>query len=511
MPSLCAARCAASIPMKMHRCRIQHHALRWANGTSRRHASTSPPSSGRLAPKPAARPLPFKPTSSPQPHNPNASPSSSSKREPIANLVRGPRFIGLLGFGATAAAFGLFAASQFNNWRNSEPAPCYPLGREPEHPTGRPSIQSATEFDMHLDKAEWRLGITKLRRRIAAMARGHVLEVAVGTGRNFEFYDWGAVVAGLAPGETTEEAADRQRKKRREMAELYSQGKDARAVQAQERVEHEENAIRSFTGLDISPGMLDISVKRLRQVVPHLADLIPRKSNFVLMAAQTPGDAHSISLLGDKIRVLQGDAQASLPAPPSLPPSPSPSRSQSRSQPQTYDTILQTFGLCSVHDPVSLLASMAAHLTPGTGRILLLEHGRSVYDLVNGLLDRSARAHFARFGCWWNRDVEAIAREAARRTPGLEVVRLERPGWFTAGTHVLVEMRVAADRGGGKGEAAADGAGSAWGHWGAVFSSALTVKKAGGDANDNGNGDKADEGEKGRTVDDATKNESKKG
>lgn len=33
--------------------------------------------------------------------------------------------------------------------------------------------------------------------------------------------------------------------------------------------------------------------------------------------------------------------------------------------------------------------------------------------------------------------------EAARRVPGLEILRLERPGWTTAGTHVVVVLRVA--------------------------------------------------------------------
>lgn len=85
---------------------------------------------------------------------------------------------------------------------------------------------------------------------------------------------------------------------------------------------------------------------------------------------------------------------------------------------------------------------MASSVQPDTGRIVLLEHGRSIWDVVNGLLDRGARAHHQRFGCWWNRDIEVIVDAAARRIPGLEIVRLERPGWATAGTHVVVELRV---------------------------------------------------------------------
>ena len=43
---------------------------------------------------------------------------------------------------------------------------------------------------------------------MAAEARGHVLEVAVGTGRNFEFYDWGKVTEELVtPEEKDKEEA----------------------------------------------------------------------------------------------------------------------------------------------------------------------------------------------------------------------------------------------------------------------------------------------------------------
>ncbi|KAJ1324904.1 methyltransferase OMS1 [Microdochium nivale] len=112
--------------------------------------------------------------------------------------------------------------------------------------------------------------------------------------------------------------------------------------------------------------------------------------------------------------------------------------------PQYYDTIVQTFGLCSVRDPVSLIANMAHLVRPGTGRIVMVEHGLSVWELVNGLLDRSARGHFERFGCWWNRDVEVIVHDAVRTVPGLEIVAFERPGWATGGTHLWIELKMAA-------------------------------------------------------------------
>ncbi|KAL9581776.1 MAG: hypothetical protein Q9212_003693 [Teloschistes hypoglaucus] len=48
---------------------------------------------------------------------------------------------------------------------------------------------TATGFDQEVDSTEWLMGVTKMRRRIVEKAHGNVLEAAVGTGRNSDFYD----------------------------------------------------------------------------------------------------------------------------------------------------------------------------------------------------------------------------------------------------------------------------------------------------------------------------------
>jgi methyltransferase OMS1 len=77
-----------------------------------------------------------------------------------------------------------------------------------------------------------------------------------------------------------------------------------------------------------------------------------------------------------------------------------------------YDTVVDTFGLCSFDDPAAVLLEAARVLRPG-GQLILLEHGRGDNGWLNGLLDRWADAHAQRHGCSWNRDVEALVREAA--------------------------------------------------------------------------------------------------
>ncbi|KAI5866121.1 hypothetical protein GGS23DRAFT_617215 [Durotheca rogersii] len=472
MQPLCVHHVAARTAVR--ECRGRGGSFRWlTRGGRRRHYATAPGSKGPppppKLPRASPKPLPFQPAAArspgahPKPGTSSSSSSSSSQhqgqkqqqQQPVSELIL-TRWLPLFGAGAAAVCVGFFTASLAYYWR-AQPASRWDAGAEPELPTGRPSVQSPREFDAHLDKSEWRLGITKLRRRVAARARGHVLEVAVGAGRNFDYYDWELVVADLARA-----AAEREQLEKpggggsawfgwRAGSGPESDGDGAppprRKTPAQVRADlaKMETGMLSFTGLDISAPMLDLALTRVRQVVPHMADVIPKRPSFAQLASElgpgAGGPPEGVALAGGRLRIVRADAQkAPLLEPPPL------GASSGDVPPQKYDTVIQTFGLCSVRDPAALLRNLAAAVRPGTGRILLLEHGRSDWwAFVNGLLDRGALGHFVRFGCWWNRDIEGIVRAAAAEAgpgPRLEVLRLERPGWFTVGTHVLVELRV---------------------------------------------------------------------
>ncbi|CCE63209.1 hypothetical protein TPHA_0E01150 [Tetrapisispora phaffii CBS 4417] len=69
-----------------------------------------------------------------------------------------------------------------------------------------------------------------------------------------------------------------------------------------------------------------------------------------------------------------------------------------------YDTIVETFGLCSHTDPVEALNNFSKLLKPG-GRIVLLEHGRGSYDFINKILDTKAERRLHTWGCRWNLDI----------------------------------------------------------------------------------------------------------
>jgi hypothetical protein len=51
-----------------------------------------------------------------------------------------------------------------------------------------------------------------------------------------------------------------------------------------------------------------------------------------------------------------------------------------------------------------VLQQAAVLLKPG-GQLLLLEHGKSSWSWLEKEMDKSAQAHYDKWGCWWNRDI----------------------------------------------------------------------------------------------------------
>ena len=79
----------------------------------------------------------------------------------------------------------------------------------------------------------------------------------------------------------------------------------------------------------------------------------------------------------------------------------------------TFDAAIDTFGLCSYEDPVAVLRELRRVVRRG-GRVVLLEHGAG-NSFVDGFLDRHADRHAARHGCYWNRRIDDLVRDAGLR------------------------------------------------------------------------------------------------
>jgi len=98
----------------------------------------------------------------------------------------------------------------------------------------------------------------------------------------------------------------------------------------------------------------------------------------------------------------------------------------------SFDTVVDTFGLCSYQDPIAVLRELQ-RVCRSDGTILLIEHGRGSYEWINNILDNGACQHANNWGCIWNRDILDLIAKA-----GLQVISVNR--WHF-GTTYLIEVK----------------------------------------------------------------------
>ncbi|KAJ5584536.1 uncharacterized protein N7459_004336 [Penicillium hispanicum] len=210
--------------------------------------------------------------------------------------------------------------------------------------------KTASTFDAEVELSEKAMRMGSKRSDLIRLARGNVLEVSCGTGRNLEYYDVGGERRGVD-----------------------DQGRAAVL------------GCRSLTFVDLSPQMVAITKKKFEALYPGYKRVAFRAQDAGLVSVELPpGVAASVAGAGP---------------------------GKGASGPY-YDTVVQTMGLCSMPDPVGTLRHLGSVTEPRCGRILLLEHGRSHYDWLNRILDNLAPAHADRHGCWWNRDIGALVQES---------------------------------------------------------------------------------------------------
>ena len=223
--------------------------------------------------------------------------------------------------------------------------------------------KTAATYDTEVNTSEWIMGLGKKRKELVERARGNVVEVSCGTGRNIEYYQLG---------------------------EKRGTDKKGKA---------EVIGCRSVTFVDQSGEMVEIAREKFEKMFPAF-----KKAGMIAPVAFRAQDA----------------MKPIVPAIPMARPTRLLTQSDDEKQ-NRFDTVIQTMGLCSHPDPVAFLKHMGTITEPERGKILLLEHGRSYYGWVNRLLDDLAPAHADRHGCWWNRDIGEIVEKS-----GLEVVEAKR-------------------------------------------------------------------------------------
>ncbi|BDA41943.1 probable ubiquinone/menaquinone biosynthesis C-methyltransferase Ub at C-terminar half [Coccomyxa sp. Obi] len=249
---------------------------------------------------------------------------------------------------------------------------------------GRTWDEIADSYDGELGLDETLMGIKLLRRWLVRKAEGDVLEVSAGTGRNLPYY-------------------------------RYDQ-------------------LKSLTLTDSSKYMLWHASQKYRDRQAAKGSSLP--VCFFLSNAENLSDPQPAA-------AVPRSASDSPRQPPDVgPPAEAPQSGQqsqvsgvfatrTHAYPEnSFDTVVDTFGLCSHGDPVQALKEMGRLCKP-EGRILLLEHGKASPDWLNKWLDEGAHKHLMKWGCQWNRDIESIVKEA-----GLEIELLSR--WHFGTTYVII-------------------------------------------------------------------------
>jgi ubiquinone/menaquinone biosynthesis C-methylase UbiE len=86
----------------------------------------------------------------------------------------------------------------------------------------------------------------------------------------------------------------------------------------------------------------------------------------------------------------------------------------------SFDTVVSSLSTCTFPNPVAALGEMARVCKP-SGRVLLLEHGRSNKEWLGRFQDRHADQFAKPLGCHWNREPLELM-----RTAGLRLVAARR-------------------------------------------------------------------------------------
>lgn len=229
--------------------------------------------------------------------------------------------------------------------------------------------QLASRYDREIDWEERWMGLSLIRRYLLRYAEGSVLELSCGTSRNMTYYPHA------------------------------SGGK-----------------LKSVTFVDSSKAMLEQSIKKL--------DLNVKQFRIIPEDPRSEIETRFIQMDVSDLRREVAD--------------------------NSYDTVIESFGLCSIgpthgpdclkmsdddheaasNHPVRVLNEMARVCKPD-GKVLLLEHGQSYYEWLNKFIDKDAKGHFKRWGCWPNRDIEALIRQS-----DLEIEYLSR--WHFGTTYYCI-------------------------------------------------------------------------
>ena len=261
-------------------------------------------------------------------------------------------------------------------------------------------------FDDEVEMSEKVMFLRRKRERLCREARGHVLEVSAGTGRNMDLYRLDPLAV----------AEDKKVKSLvlNDLSEIMLYQAQRKFEVLQENVREE----RRFAG-DVVFVVGDASDRRLIRRPEGGFDTIIQtmgicsETNPVAFLrrlgelCRQPGEMST----GVDQKIIEEEAQKYL---------------ENVKKRKDYGAAEpEQEGL----EQEALAAECGGDLG---GKILLLEHGRSYLEAINHYLDNGAKMHADHFGCWWNKDIEQVVKNS-----GLIVERKRRYNFGTTYEYVL--------------------------------------------------------------------------
>lgn len=375
-------------------------------------------------------------------------------------MPSGPRIILYIGMGAIGGT--IFVGTAYWTAISYAPAPTYTVSDVDRERTWE---KIAPTYFNDTKGQEFYLGIRNLRKKLAKECRGDVLEVGAGTGTMVGLYP--AFEEKVDDQVLTSRAAEGKAHKKAEGTDIVSTVLDKALVNQKldgERQYSSSSSSSPLTATTNSSLRKNKNIAGVRQVImgdravnmlkeleekiqshlgfkPHRIDEDEAR-NWVpgtMKINEEPASAngHEVSPSSVIIKTKAGttfDPEVISPVTGVKHPLVKTSTGEKHPLYQTanfsaenipfpdnsFDTVVDIFGLCSYDDPVKALMEMSRVCKPD-GEIILLEHGKGTWSKINMQLDKWAPRHAKTWGCWWNRDHRRYLRLAGLKVTSKEI------------------------------------------------------------------------------------------
>lgn len=268
-------------------------------------------------------------------------------------------------------------------------------------------LDMSRNFDDEVELSEKAMFLRSKREKLCREAKGNVLEVSAGTGRNMDLYR-------LDPLVTPEN--------KRIKSLTFNDFSEIMLYQAQKKFETAQEEIKDKKRLFKGP---------VQFVVGDAGEprLIKRPEGGYDTIIQTMGicsETNPVAFLKRMGELCRQPGEISTGLDKNV-------IAQESQQFRKQFEKSKDYGASEPEEQREMIEAVMAEADGDLGgKILLLEHGRSYLGFLNRVLDNGAKMHADHYGCWWNKDIEQVIKDS-----GLIVERKRRYHFGTTYEYVL--------------------------------------------------------------------------